>query len=109
MYCQIGRLSSNRIERCIIVRSYINSPTEYNREHLKDKSVRGWSSIPIACEKMAAGRGRRDCDGPKEGLGAEQLLAFGVHRFDESRFGGFRGGGEADANRKVASKSRCRY
>ncbi|MGH9328378.1 MAG: beta-galactosidase trimerization domain-containing protein [Terriglobia bacterium] len=35
-----------------VVWTYISSHTEYNREHMKNKSVRGWYSYPVAGERL---------------------------------------------------------
>jgi hypothetical protein len=35
-----------------VIWTYISSHTEYNREHMKDKSVRGWYSDPVAGERL---------------------------------------------------------
>lgn len=32
--------------------TYVSSHTEYNREHVKDKSVRGWYSYPVAGKRV---------------------------------------------------------
>ncbi len=35
-----------------VIWTYISSHTEYNRQHLKDKTVRGWYSTPVAGERL---------------------------------------------------------
>jgi hypothetical protein len=35
-----------------VIWTYISSHTEYNREHLKDKSVRGWYSSPVGGARL---------------------------------------------------------
>jgi len=35
-----------------VIWTYISSHTEYNTEHLKDKSVRGWYSAPVEGERL---------------------------------------------------------
>ena len=35
-----------------VIWTYISSHTEYNREHLKDKSVRGWYSYPVGSDRL---------------------------------------------------------
>jgi len=35
-----------------VIWTYISSHTEYNREHLKDKTVRGWYSAPVEGERL---------------------------------------------------------
>jgi hypothetical protein len=35
-----------------VIWTYISSHTEYNREHLKDKSVRGWYSAPVGGARL---------------------------------------------------------
>jgi hypothetical protein len=35
-----------------VIWTYISSHTEYNREHLKDKSVRGWYTSPLAGARL---------------------------------------------------------
>jgi len=35
-----------------VIWTYISSHTEYNREHLKDKSVRGWYSSPVGGDRL---------------------------------------------------------
>jgi hypothetical protein len=35
-----------------VIWTYVSSHTEYNREHLKDKSVRGWYSCPLEGERL---------------------------------------------------------
>jgi hypothetical protein len=35
-----------------VIWTYISSHTEYNSEHLKDKSVRGWYSAPVEGERL---------------------------------------------------------
>lgn len=35
-----------------IIWTYVSSHTEYNREHLKDNSVRGWYSYPVTGERL---------------------------------------------------------
>ena len=43
-----------------VIWTYISSHTEYNREHLKDKTVRGWYSAPVEGERLQAGCGGGD-------------------------------------------------
>lgn len=35
-----------------VIWTYLSSHTEYNREHLKDKTVRGWYSTPVEGERL---------------------------------------------------------
>jgi hypothetical protein len=35
-----------------VIWTYVSSHTEYNREHMKDNSVRGWYSFPIGGERL---------------------------------------------------------
>ncbi len=35
-----------------VIWTYISSHTEYNRQHMKDKTVRGWYSTPLAGERL---------------------------------------------------------
>jgi hypothetical protein len=35
-----------------VIWTYVSSHTEYNREHLKDKTVRGWYSAPVEGERL---------------------------------------------------------
>ncbi len=35
-----------------VIWTYISSHTEYDRQHLKDKTVRGWYSTPVAGERL---------------------------------------------------------
>lgn len=66
-----------------IIWTYMGHHTQYNREHMKDKSVRGWYSYPIDGEEVLL-------DGAIASATGAGIVLWGLSRFDSVEGGPLR-------------------